>query len=315
MSTGIVILNYNSFEETLQCIQSVEEKNSATIKYIVVDNGSTNKDAVSRIHDFLQERFGEQYQRIVGNRYPDHLTKVNFIVSPTNDGYAQGNNKGLILAFTDSEIEDILILNNDVIFESDILPTLLSVRETLSSPAFLTPLLRNPYGDIEFSCARTLPSNWAVILPFLLFKKDLFHILSWSSRRQKLLLTDPSLLNQPSFPIGMPSGAFMFVSKSLFEQLGGFDPGTFLYYEENILCRLLQDKGLVNYCVPTVHAIHVGGASTSRTNNLFLQKCNLESADYYLRRFSQLTIPQSIIWWITLRLWKLKFRIKESIQS
>ena len=289
MSIGIIILNYNSASETIRCIQCIEKYNSAPIKYIVVDNGSSNKDEVRRIESFL-------------GSLPDD-TRVTFVASDSNDGYARGNNKGLEIAFHDCEIEDILILNNDVFFDSDLIPELLSRRNQLQSPGILTPVLYNIGGGIEYCCARTFPSNWEVILPFLFFKKDFLHILRKSSDSQKILLKNPEVINETSFPIGMPSGACMLIGKSLFEDIGGFDNGTFLYYEENILCKKLQEKGFVNYCIPTVHAQHVGGASTSKSNNLFLQKCNVDSADYYLRHFGKMNLIQSIIWRTLQQLW------------
>ena len=293
MCTGIIILNYNNFEDTVQCIKSIEEHNTAPVKYIVVDNGSTDKEAVRHIGDFLTG-----------------IPNAAFVVSPSNDGYARGNNKGLELAFADDEIDDVLILNNDVLFTSDVLPALIEERRTLPDPAILTPLLRTPKGAIEYNCARVFPSNWTVILPFLLFKYDVLHILTRSSRKQKMLLSDPSLLQRRSFPVGMPSGSFLFIKKSIFRQLGGFDPGTFLYYEENILCKRIRDLKLHNYCVPGVSAVHLGGATTGSAPNLFLQKCNLESADYYLREVGNMTFPQKAVWALTRAAWRLKFALK-----
>ena len=37
--TGIIILNYNNWEDTLNCILSVEKYNTSNSKYVIVDNG------------------------------------------------------------------------------------------------------------------------------------------------------------------------------------------------------------------------------------------------------------------------------------
>ncbi len=297
MSTGVIILNYNGAEDTIKCLQSIGKYNSAAVRYFIVDNGSTAADDARIIESYIESAF-----------QPGVAT---LIASKTNDGYAAGNNKGLRAAFDDPEIDDILILNNDVLFESDLIPALTACRDHLASPGILTPLLENPDGSIEYNCARTFPSNWQVMLPFVLFRKDLFHILSGASASQKLLRADPSLIDREYFPIGMPSGACMFMRKSLLMEMDGLDEGTFLYYEENILCKRLSGKGLVNYCIPALRALHAGGASTSKSSNLFLQKCNLESADYYLEKYSEMTLLQKAVWRIVRQLWKLKFKIKE----
>ena len=310
MAIGIIILNYNNCKYTVQCINSIEQHNSADIKYIVIDNGSTQEEDVKCIHSFLESTFPEQYLRVEDTDNPLVIPRACFITSRNNDGYAEGNNKGLRIAFNDIDIEDILILNNDIFFHEDILPTLLSYKLKLKNPGILTPLLYNLDGSIEYNCARAFPSNWEVMLPFVLFKKDFFHILSKLSNSQKILISNPKLLIESSFPIGMPSGACMFFNKNLLIKSNGFDNGTFLYYEENILCKKLSQSGLINYCIPSITAIHVGGVSTSKSNNLFLQKCNLQSADYYLKAYGGMSLFQRITWVITVVLWNLKFKIK-----
>ena len=309
MTTGIIILNYNNSADTIQCIRSIEEHNTAPVKYLIVDNGSRQEN-VDSIRSFLEDSFGDQLNMLEEGSTPQSLTSVNFLASPSNDGYARGNNKGLAYAFADPDITDIVILNNDILFESDIIPVLMKEREKLDRPAILTPLLRNRNGSVEMPCARRFPTNWQTILPFLLFKHDICNILSKSDRKQRIFATNPELIEADAFPIGMPSGAFMLIDKQLFQSIDGFDDGTFLYYEENILCKQLQGLGYKNYCIPTVYARHIGGASTGKISNLFLQKCNLESASYYLENYAQLSFCQRLIWGLVRSLWILKFKLK-----
>ena len=295
MMTGVIILNYNNAYDTIKCIESIETHNTSPIQYFVVDNGSTKPGEITQLNDFISAA---------------RLPFLSFLQNPTNDGYARGNNKGLAYAFADPDITDIIILNNDILFESDIIPVLLKEREKLDRPAILTPLLRNRNGSIEMPCARRFPTNWQTILPFLLFKHNICSILSKSERKQRYFATNPELIEADAFPIGMPSGAFMLIDKQLFQSINGFDKGTFLYYEENILCKNLQELGYKNYCIPKVYARHIGGASTRKISNLFLQKCNLESADYYLKNYAQLSIIQKTTWEIVRSLWILKFNLK-----
>ena len=311
MSTGIVILNYNGAEDTKKCLRSIVEYNTAPVKYIVVDNGSTKEDDVKVISDFMSETFGESFTVLGDNDKDGSLSPASLIVSPTNDGYAEGNNKGLRFAFRDPEIEDVIILNNDVTFASDIIPVLKKYQSSLDNVGILTPILFNLDGSVELPCARRTPTNWEVIVPFLMFKRNYFGILSRMSSSQKILHVNPDFALRDYFPIDIPSGAFMFMDKNILKDEGGLDKGTFLYYEENILCRKLSSAGYRNYCIPLVKAIHIGGNTTGKSPNLFLQKCNLESADYYLRSFAGMSHPQRLVWSIVKALWKLKFRIKE----
>lgn len=311
MATGIVILNYNGAQDTVQCIQSIEKFNSAPVKLLVIDNGSSNGEDVDCLDNFFTQT-GRPYLRLTDNEQPENpLPYFTLLASTQNSGYAQGNNKGLRLAFADPEIDQVLILNNDVLFTEDILPALLEIQDQLPNAGLITPLIVSRNGEIDHCCAREFPSNREVMLPFMLFKRDLFHILSKSNQREKILLQHPDWVQKRFFPVGMPSGACMLIDKALLQEAGGFEDGTFLYYEENILCKKLQDRRKCCYCIPSISALHLGGSSTSKTQNLFLQKCNLESADYYLRHFAGMTFFQCCIWTVTCWLWKLKFHLKQ----
>ena len=122
--TGILILNYNNWEDTINCIMSVEKYNTAGIKYIVIDNGSTNKECIERINHFLLDTFGGDYKRVAPGRKYKCLPRASFCANPKNMGYAQGNNIGLDLAYEDEDIDEILVLNNDILFVQDIIPEL-----------------------------------------------------------------------------------------------------------------------------------------------------------------------------------------------
>jgi N-acetylglucosaminyl-diphospho-decaprenol L-rhamnosyltransferase len=56
-------------------------------------------------------------------------------------------------------------------------------------------------------------------------------------------------------------GASMIVRRELYEQLGGFDPGFFLYSEETDFCLRLRELGFEIGHVAGVAVSHIGGAS------------------------------------------------------
>ena len=74
------------------------------------------------------------------------------------------------------------------------------------------------------------------------------------------LSSSNSILN-PSFttcPLPITTGACMFMDKSLYQEIGGFDP---LYvlgdFEDSDLCLKVIDKGLKIYCSSTVRLYHL----------------------------------------------------------
>ena len=56
-------------------------------------------------------------------------------------------------------------------------------------------------------------------------------------------------------------GASMIVRRGLYEKLGGFDPGFFLYSEETDFCLRLRELGFEIGHIPEVAVSHIGGAS------------------------------------------------------
>ena len=312
MATAILILNYNTASDTIACIQSIEAHNSASVKYIVVDNGSSDKRGILLLDNFFKTS-EKSYRKLSDKDLPSSpLSYFTFLLSSENDGYAKGNNKGLRFAFSDPEIDNILIINSDVLFTEDLIPALRHIQAVKPNCGFVTPLIISRWGRIDHTCARKAPTNWDIIIPFLMMRKKWFNILSRLDAHQKILKEHPELVEQPVFPVDTPSGACMMIEKHLMAIIGGFDPNTFLYYEENILFKKLQALSRKSYCTPTVKCTHLGASSTQQLPTLFLKKCNLASADYYLSAYGNMSFMQRLAWKTAKLLWNVKFKLSHS---
>lgn len=78
-------------------------------------------------------------------------------------------------------------------------------------------------------------------------------------------VSDPAL-DRPG-PVDWVSGASLLIRTEVFEQLGGFDEGFFLYFEEVDLCRRARNAGWKVIYEPRSRIVHLEGSSTgiSRT--------------------------------------------------
>lgn len=290
MKTGIIILNYNNYEDTINCIESVEKFNTSPVKLIVVDNGSKRQGVVDKLNEFFQNRYGKRYQAVKEyiDVVPYTLNYLTFLISATNDGYARGNNKGLDLAYRDSEIDKIMILNNDILFVEDIIPKLIDTMEELPNCAIISPILyKKDLIEIDYTCARRNIQTGSII------KENFFHYWyelnkeKYAKRKSYyFLLNDSQKSKSTVMPIELPSGSCMLIKKNLFQEIGSFDPGTFLYYEENILFKKIEKRGLQNYLCTHLKCIHLGGISISTTGNIFMMKCLVKSRIYYMKNYS-----------------------------
>lgn len=235
---SLIILNYNNWEDTINCIESVEKYNTSPIKYIVVDNGSTRVGTVDELNEYFQRKFSDEYCRINEKcKQKETLPKLTFLVSKTNDGYAQGNNKGWDLAFADDETDYVMILNNDVLFVEDIIPSLI-IQLSTKNCAIISPVLyKKDMKSIDYNCARRNHTVWEIIFTNLFWYKNIFGCQSKFQKRRYLLKNNPSLMKQPFIEIELPSGSCMLAKKKMMQEIGGVDPNTFLYFEENILYK------------------------------------------------------------------------------
>lgn len=315
--TAILILNYNNYEDTINCIKSIEKYNTAKIKYFIVDNGSSRNGVVEELDSFFNDSFRDCYSKFeYENSQKSSFARVNFIVSKTNDGYAAGNNKGLEYIYEDNEINNVLIINNDVLFVEDILPTLIQYLNKLPNSGIVSPLLyKKDLVGIDYNCARLNQSNWDIIRTYIFLYRDIGGILTKARLKQQILKRNPEYLNKDYFEIELPSGSCMLINKKTMNNISGFDPNTFLYYEENILFNKLSKIGKSNYIIPSLKCIHLGASSTSKSLSSFILKTGLNSMRYYLQNYCELTFLQNIALQIAYLLFMLKIKLASLLKS
>jgi GT2 family glycosyltransferase len=103
----IIILNYNDSDDTLECLQSLQECTYQPLHVLVVDNGSSDNSP-------------EKIQK----NYPE----VEVLKAPKNLGFTGGVNFGIKHIF-DRPVDYILLLNNDTYVEKDFLLPLVEAME------------------------------------------------------------------------------------------------------------------------------------------------------------------------------------------
>ncbi len=285
---GIVILNYNNSSDTIKCIESVERYNTAPVKYIVVDNGSTKPQVIDDIDKFLQDTFKDGYTRLSDTQTPtDRLPKASFVVSKTNDGYAKGNNKGLHFAYADDEIDKILILNSDILFVEDIIPQLTKDLEILDNAAIVSPVLfKKNLKDIDYTCSRKALTQKQRFISYAFLFKDVCGVITKINNSNNLLYGKEIPVAGNTLEIELPSGSCMLLDKQFFKDIDSFDENTFLYCEEDILFEKIKKLGRKNYLDTSLKCIHLGATTTkSQAPSRFIFKCSINSNHYLLTHY------------------------------
>lgn len=300
-TTALIILNYNNYGDTLNCIKSVEHYNTAPIKLVVVDNGSTRRDAVESLKQYMEKRYAGRYLHLNDEELSVKVSSsqvalpyATFIESSSNDGYACGNNKALRLLEKNTEVEYVMILNNDVLFVQDIIPALGTFVETHKDAGLVSPLLyKKNMKEIDANCARLDTSYKAELA------ENFFHYYFRARGVDNSLIKKRYLIKEGMtlpkvISIELPSGSCMFIRKQLFAEVDFFDPYTFLYFEENILYRKMERAGKRNYLLTDLKCIHLGASTTSSSPSLFILNHNHRSARYYMKNY--MGISKSAYW-------------------
>jgi GT2 family glycosyltransferase len=111
MKTGIVLLNYNSFEDSKECIQSILISSGKEYKIILVDNAS-----IDASYEKLKDEFNQN-------------TEIKFLESQENLGFSGGCNIGISWALQ-QDYDYVLLLNNDTIVTPNFLEELILIGES-----------------------------------------------------------------------------------------------------------------------------------------------------------------------------------------
>lgn len=280
-SIGLVILNYNNYSDTLSCIQSIFYHCQSDHFYLVIVDNFSQNDSIAQITNYFSQN-NLEIQVINENEINYSDTSFTLIKATENRGYANGNNIGIHFLLK-TNIDNILILNNDILFTEDIISPMIETLTSHSEIGLMSPLLIKPDGTIDYNCCRNSPSNKMFFIESLMFLKLPFF--NKENSKKYLFKINPELLKHEIVTCDIVSGACILAKKTTWELLDGFDPNTFLYYEENILFDKLKKQNLKSAILTTVRAIHLGAKSTKQIKNTFLLKTELDSLAYYLKTY------------------------------
>jgi O-antigen biosynthesis protein len=232
---SIVIVNYRVPEhlhETIRSIQNAELYDRTEI--IVVDNAS---------EDDSRERITSEFHT------------VNWIQLKYNIGFGKACNVGV----QNARGTYILLLNPDTMIAKNTLTASVTFMKSHPDAGLMGPKILSPDGTLQASCKRGFPTPSATFYHFSglsrLFPK------SKHFGRYNLTFMDPDT----SGKVDAISGSFMFLPRTVFLEIGGFDEQFFLYGEDIDLCYRIHNKGYSIWYNPETQIIHKKGKSSSKS--------------------------------------------------
>ena len=160
---------------------------------------------------------------VVDNSPTNHLkdikvdSRLEYIFMNSNNGFGAGHN--VILRHPEKMGKYHLVLNPDVSFEPGTLEKLYDYMEANSDVGNVMPRIIYPNGELQYLCKLLpTPMDWIgrMFIPFKSIKKRI------NDKFEMRFADYESEMNVPYL-----SGCFMFLRKSVIEEVGVFDEGIF----------------------------------------------------------------------------------------
>jgi len=278
MDVSVVIVNYNVRYFIEQCILSVKSASkNFNVEIIVVDNNSTDDSC-----------------KIIKGNFPE----VVLIQNKDNVGFAKANNIGVQKA----QGRYLLILNPDTVVGEDVFEKIIPFANSHSDLGILGAKLIDGSGRFLPESKRGIPT------PKISFGK----LFGRSNRYTKKYYAAHILENEIS-EVEILVGAFMFLKRVVYLEVGGFDETYFMYGEDIDLSYKVLNKGYKNYYYPKTQVIHYKGESTIKNYenlNHFYKAMKIFYKKYFKRNYLY-----NIIMGVGMQCWFLLkyFRMKNEV--
>lgn len=250
---AIVILNYLNDKDTIECVTSIQNMNYPICGIVIVDNCSTNGS------------FNRLKQRYAKN------TNITLLQNKINQGFARGNNLGILYAKKKLKADFILVVNNDTIF---------------TDKNYITSMVKCFRSGVGVIGSKIILNNHIVqprSIVHLNIKNLLMDYINIFSKRRGSSF-DFSIYSGNATEI-LHGCALMFTPDFL-RYYDGFYKKTFLYHEEEILYLMCKCKKLTQVYNPEVSIFHKEDQSSLLSfgnDSEIMNRYAYESKKYVLR--------------------------------
>lgn len=229
---GIVTVTYNSEAVIDDFLSSLQVQNYRDFMLYVVDNASSDK-CLARV----SEKFGNDSRCVV-------------LANDDNLGIAVGNNIGIKRALKDG-CSHVLLLNNDTVFDRDLLSGLLAAAEQHQALMVVPKItFADPVDTLWCAGGRFVALRGWATDHFGEGEKDLGQ---YDVARQ----------------IEYAPTCCMLIDRKVFDSIGLMDERFFVYYDDADFCFRAMKQGLALWYSPAVKLAHKVSSLTGGTYSRF----------------------------------------------
>lgn len=262
-----VILHYMVKEETLTCVENIRSL-SGDKKIVIVDNCSPNGSGKELLDEYKND--------------PNIVVYLN----DENAGFARGNNKGCEIAKSKFDPDFYVVMNNDIeIRQTDFIDRVIKIWnedqfDVLSPDIYSTTgkVHQSPKSleNMTIKKARALQAEYQrklrshIIVPLRCFLKQIrFLKVYYNQKKTRDLNID---YEKKYYNVPLHGSCFIFSKKFMDCRENAFFPGTFFYFESEILDYECQKDGMKEVYDPSIKVYHHQNVSTNTVYKKALEK-------------------------------------------
>ncbi len=221
---------------------------------LCVSNGLLSENSVTIIDNSGDDMIKERLRKLANTTSLTNCRAIKLLFADRNLGYGNAHNR----AITDSKNDYHLVLNPDVLLAQEALYRGLQFLEDHKEIGLLTPYVADSHGARLY-----LTKRYPTVLDLLLrgFAPAWLRA-RFANRLDHYEMRDLAP-DQNATGIPIAGGCFMLIRNRLLQQLGGFNPGFFLYFEDFDLSLRMAKMADIAF-VPTVSITHYGGEAARK---------------------------------------------------
>lgn len=245
--TGCIV-THNNMRTIKKTLDSLLEFTVADFELYIIDNSSTDGTP-----EFIEQNYPE----------------LELIRNTGNAGFGAGHN--LIRDRLDSKYH--VVINPDIILHDDAISALADYLEEHEDVGMLAPKICFPDGRAQILGKRDPKLKYLIASRLRNEEKP-----SKLLREYAMLDADYS----KPFDIENVSGCFFMIRTELFKEIGGFDEGYFLYFEDSDITRMVRQRSRAVFC-PQIVVYHEWERASKRNYKLLL--IHIRSMFYYMSKW------------------------------
>lgn len=219
---SVIILNYNKYNYTIQCVNSLTKQTYENFEVIILDNGSEPEryKALKRELKQFEEKIDLKLIRNDNNLY-----------------FGAGNNK----AIKKAKGEFLCLLNYDTVTEPDFIEEMVQFLEKHPDAGMITPKIKiYDNKNIIWNAGAYLDFKSAIVIG-----------------NRGYLTYDPHDKKYNEIEqIGFAPGTALFLRREIVDEVGLIDEIFLMYHEDPDWNLRAQEAGFKSYYVPTTTVYH-----------------------------------------------------------